>query len=64
MAQSVTVYGRLALTANQIETGSSTKLRELRDNASRRGFGGAEDLGRGMQGPFGLEMGLSARRSA
>lgn len=59
-AQTVTVDGRLALTANQVETGSTTKLRELRDNASRLGFRGVEDLGGGIQASFGLEMGLSA----
>jgi predicted porin len=58
-AQTVTIYGRLATTANQIETGSSSKLRELRDNASRLGFRGVEDLGGGLQASFGLEMGLS-----
>lgn len=63
-AQTVTLYGRLALTANQIETGSSTKLFELRDNASRFGLRGVEDLGGGMQALFGLEMGLSADTGA
>ncbi len=58
-AQTVTIYGRLATTANQIETGNTTKLRELRDNASRLGFRGVEDLGGGLQASFGLEMGLS-----
>jgi predicted porin len=60
VAQSVTVYGRLAVSANQIETGGTTKLYELRDNASRLGFRGVEDLGGGMQALFGLEMGISA----
>ena len=55
-AQTVIVYGRLALTANQIETGDTSKLRELRDNASRLGFRGVEDLGGGLQALFGLEM--------
>jgi predicted porin len=59
MAQSVTIYGRIATTANQVETGSTSKLRELRDNASRLGFRGVEDLGGGLQASFGLEMGLS-----
>ena len=59
-AQTVTIYGRLALTTNQIETGSTSKLRELRDNASRLGFRGVEDLGGGLQASFGLEMGLGA----
>lgn len=59
-AQTVTIYGRLVLSANQIETGSTTKLRELRDNASRLGFRGVEDLGGGMNASFGLEMGINA----
>ncbi len=59
-AQTVSVYGRLALTVNQVETGSTTKVRELRDNASRLGFRGVEDLGGGLQASFGLEMGLNA----
>ena len=59
-AQTVNIYGRLALTVNQIETGSNTKVRELRDNASRLGFRGVEDLGGGLQALFGLEMGLNA----
>jgi predicted porin len=59
-AQSVTVYGRLVMSTNQIKTGSSTTLYELRDNASRLGFRGVEDLGGGMQAMFGLEMGLGA----
>ncbi len=58
-AQTVNVYGRLATTVNQIETGSTRTLRELRDNASRLGFRGTENLGGGMQALFGLEMGLS-----
>lgn len=58
-AQTVTIYGRIATTTNQIETGSTSKLRELRDNASRLGFRGVEDLGGGLQASFGLEMGLS-----
>jgi predicted porin len=59
-AQTVTVYGRLALTTNQIETGNTSKVRELRDNASRLGFRGVEDLGDGLSALFGLEMGLGA----
>ncbi len=58
-AQTVTLYGRIATTVNQIETGNTTKLRELRDNASRLGFRGVEDLGGGLQALFGLEMGFS-----
>jgi predicted porin len=58
-AQNVTVYGRLAVTVNQVKTGSNT-VRELRDNASRLGFRGVEDLGGGMRASFGLEMGYGA----
>lgn len=57
-AQTVTVYGRLALTTNQIQTGNTNKLYELRDNASRLGFRGTEDLGGGLRASFGLEMGF------
>ena len=59
-AQTVTAYGRLALTVNQVKTGSANKQLELRDNASRLGFRGVEDLGGGLRASFGLEMGLSA----
>ena len=59
-AQNVTIYGRLALTANQIDTGGISKVNELRDNASRLGFRGIEDLGGGLRASFGLEMGFSA----
>ena len=63
-AQTVTLYGRIAVTANQIQTGSTTKLVELRDNASRFGVRGVEDLGGGMQALFGMEMGFSADNGA
>lgn len=62
-AQSVTVYGRLALTANQVETGTNT-VREVRDNAPRLGFRGVEDMGCGLKASFGLEMGFSADTGA
>jgi predicted porin len=58
-AQTITVYGRLAITANQVDTGG-TKTEELRDNASRLGFRGVEDLGGGLKASFGLEYGISA----
>lgn len=59
-AQNVAVYGQIRLTANQIKTGSNTGIEELRDNASRLGFRGSEDLGTGLTALFGLELGLSA----
>ena len=60
MAQSVTIYGRLTLSMNQTKTGSAGSQLEMRDNASRLGFRGVEDLGGGMQALFGLEMGYNA----
>lgn len=63
-AQTVTLYGRLAVTVNQIDTAGSSKLLEVRDNASRFGMRGVEELGGGMQALFGMEMGLSADTGA
>ena len=59
-AQGVNVYGRMVMSANQVETGTTNKVNELRDNASRLGFRGTEDLGGGMAALYGLEMGISA----
>jgi predicted porin len=59
-AQGVNVYGRMVMSANQVETGTTNKVNELRDNASRLGFRGVEDLGGGMAAVYGLEMGISA----
>jgi predicted porin len=61
---SVTTYGEIRLTMNQIKTGSSAKVTELRDNASRLGFRGVEDLGSGLQALFGLEFGYGADSGA
>ena len=59
-AQGVNVYGRMVMSANQVQTGTTNKVNELRDNASRLGFRGTEDLGGGMAALYGLEMGISA----
>ena len=59
-AQNVQVYGRLLMTANQVETGDVNKVTEIKDNGSRLGFKGVEDLGLGMSALFGLEMGINA----
>ena len=64
LAQSVTIYGRSVMSVNQVETGSTNKVTELRDNASRLGFRGVEDLGGGMSALFGLEMGISSDSGA
>lgn len=60
---SVTVYGRLDLSLDNTKTGQ-TSLSQERDNASRLGFRGTEDLGSGLKAAFGLEMGLSADTGA
>ncbi|MBS0453324.1 MAG: porin [Proteobacteria bacterium] len=57
------VYGQIRLTVNQARTGTDQRhsdLTEMRDNASRLGFRGREDLGDGMAAFYGLEMGFNA----
>jgi len=51
---SVTVYGRLNVTAESIER-NGVKTKELINNASRLGFKGTEDLGGGLKANFLLE---------
>ena len=51
---SVTVYGRLNVTAESIER-NGKKTKELVNNASRLGFKGTEDLGGGLKANFLLE---------
>lgn len=55
-----TVYGQVRLTANSVKTGSQSDTKELRDNASRLGFRGREDLGDGLFAIWGLELGFGA----
>jgi predicted porin len=62
-AQQVTLYGQIRLTANEVKTGSNS-IKELRDNASRLGFRGSENLGRGLTALFGLEFGFGADTGA
>lgn len=60
MAQSaVTVYGRVDLSVDSTKNGP-TSLTQVRDNASRLGFRGTEDLGGGLKAAFGVEMGFAA----
>jgi predicted porin len=58
-AQDLQTYGQIRLTVNRVGSGPS-RLYEVRDNASRLGFRGSEDLGNGATALFGLEMGLEA----
>ncbi|MBA4177592.1 MAG: porin [Leptothrix sp. (in: Bacteria)] len=60
---SVTVYGRLNLTAERQDI-NGKKLSVLANNASRMGFKGTEDLGGGMKAGFNLESGFSADTGA
>jgi len=60
---SVAVYGRLDTSLDSQQTGP-VSMTQLRDNASRLGFRGAEDLGGGLKAVFGLEMGYSADTGA
>lgn len=60
----VQIYGQMRLTVNSIKAGSASELKELRDNASRLGFRGAEDLGGGLGAFYGLEMGIDADTGA
>ncbi len=63
-AQDLQVYGQVRLTVNNTKTGNAGSAMEERDNASRLGFRGKEDLGDGMAALFGLEMGLEADSGA
>lgn len=56
---SVTIYGRLDTSLESSKTGTHTQT-VVRDNASRLGFRGTENLGGGLNAVFGLEMGLAS----
>ena len=57
---SVQVNGQVRLTVNHISVDGRSGFTELRDNASRLGFRGTEDLGGGLRAAFGLELGYGA----
>jgi predicted porin len=59
-AAQVQVGGQIRLTVNRIETGSTSTVHELRDNASRLSFRGTEDMGGGLHALFGVEFGFGA----
>ncbi len=56
---SVTVYGRLNVSAERQKDGDTT-LNVLQNNASRIGFKGTEDLGGGLKASFLIEHGFNA----
>ncbi|MEX8492356.1 porin [Sphaerotilus sp.] len=55
---SVTLYGRLNLTAEHEKSGSAKATNDLKNNSSRLGFKGEEDLGGGLKAAFILEHGF------
>lgn len=59
----VTIYGRLDTSVDSIKNGTVSQ-RQVRDNASRLGFRGTEDLGGGLKAAFGLEMGINSDTGA
>lgn len=56
---SVTIYGRLDTSLESSKIGTRTQT-VVRDNASRLGFRGTENLAGGLNAVFGLEMGLAS----
>lgn len=54
------VYGQIRLTVNNLKNGNGSTLTELRDNASRFGVRGNEDLGGGLRALYGVEGGFNA----
>ncbi len=58
--QDLQIYGQVRLSINNLKSGAAGSYMEERDNASRLGFKGKEDLGGGLTAMFGLEMGLDA----
>ncbi|TAG49468.1 MAG: porin [Betaproteobacteria bacterium] len=60
---STELYGQFRLTVNSVTTGDK-RVTELRDNASRFGFRGREDLGGGLRALYGAEYGFGADTGA
>jgi predicted porin len=56
---SVTIYGRLNETVENIKRGSGSSVWEERNNSSRIGFKGTEDIGGGIKAGFQIEHGFS-----
>ncbi|MFO1340778.1 MAG: porin [Burkholderiaceae bacterium] len=57
---SVSVYGRLNVTVESTTAGDGDRQGEVKDNASRIGFKGTEDLGSGLKAGFQIEHGFNA----
>lgn len=63
-ASTVTVYGRLDVSLDRVDKDGAPKDNKVVDNASRLGFRGTEDLGRGLRAVFGIEYGFAADTGA
>ena len=61
---SVTLYGRLNVTAERQKVGSADAVVELNNTASRIGFKGEEDLGGGLKAGFIIEHGFDPTTGA
>jgi predicted porin len=55
---SVSVYGRLNVTVESLKIGDADRVGEIRNNSSRIGFKGVEDLGGGLKAGFQIEHGF------
>jgi predicted porin len=56
---SVTIYGRLNETVENIKRGTGSSVWEERNNSSRIGFKGTEDIGGGIKAGFQIEHGFA-----
>ena len=54
----VTVWGRLNVSAESQKVGDASRTKSLENNSSRLGFRGVEDLGGGLKAGFALEHGF------
>jgi predicted porin len=61
---SVTVYGRLNVTVESVKNGDDDRVNEVRNNSSRIGFKGTEDLGGGLKAGFQIEHGFDPSTGA
>ncbi|MFZ5547656.1 MAG: porin [Pseudomonadota bacterium] len=55
---SVAIYGRLNVTVESVKQGEDDRRAEVRNNSSRIGFKGVEDLGGGLKAGFQIEHGF------
>lgn len=61
---SVSIYGRLNVTVESVKIGDDDRQGEVRNNSSRIGFKGTEDLGGGLKAGFQIEHGFDPSTGA